>query len=78
MNAYYPKNEQEEKELSDGFSESNSLSSDILDSNKIKDLIETSEQGIQSESNAEFAESSLENISDKESQSHCSESKIVS
>lgn len=39
MNAYYPRNEQEEKELSDGFSESNSLSSDILDSNKIKDLI---------------------------------------
>jgi hypothetical protein len=31
-----------EEELSDGFSESNSLNSDILDSSKMKDLIETS------------------------------------
>jgi hypothetical protein len=51
---YYGKGETKDEELSDGFSESNSLNSDILDSSKLKDLIETSEQGIQSENNAEF------------------------
>lgn len=45
---YYAKGETKEEELSDGFSESNSLNSDILDSGKLKDLIETSDQGIQS------------------------------
>jgi hypothetical protein len=45
---YYTKVETKEEELSDGFSESNSLNSDILDSGKLKDLIETSDQGIQS------------------------------
>lgn len=44
----YGKSEMKEEEFSDGFSESNSLNSDILDAGKLKDLIETSEQGIQS------------------------------
>lgn len=35
----YGKGEAREEELSDGFSESNSLNSDILDSAKLKDLI---------------------------------------
>ena len=40
-----------EEEFSDGFSESTSLNSDLFDPNKIKDIIETSDQGIQSQSN---------------------------
>ena len=48
---YQYRNEQREQQFSDGFSESTSLNSDLFDPKKMKDVIETSEQGIQSESN---------------------------
>jgi len=45
------RNESREEDLSDGLSESTSLNSDLFDPNKLKDIIETSDQGIQSENN---------------------------
>jgi hypothetical protein len=45
----YHKQEVKDEDLSDGFSESNSLNSDIKDLAKANDVIETSEQGIQAE-----------------------------
>lgn len=41
----------ETQEQEDCFSESTSLNSDLLDQAKLKDLIETSQQGIQAEHN---------------------------
>jgi hypothetical protein len=45
---YSGRNDRED-DLSDGFSESTSLNSDLFDPNKMKDIIETSDTGIQSE-----------------------------
>ena len=53
---YSQKPELREEELSDGFSESTSLNSDLFDPNKMKDIIETSDQGIQSENNLPYKE----------------------
>ncbi len=51
LQSYNTRGESKEEELSDGFSESTSLNSDLYDPNKMKDIIETSDQGMQSESN---------------------------